>query len=453
MKEKTVAINDLTQGDIAPKLIRFSLPFMASNLMHTLYTLVDMAVVGRYLGSTALSAASISGQLTMMLYAMGIGLGTGGQVLIAQYIGANRREELRSTIATMITFCMLTAVLMAVIGIIFARQLMELLNTPAEAMSDAISYMVICCIGILPSYTYNTFSHALRGMGDSRTPFIISTTTAVMNVILDLVFVAVLKTGVTGAAWATVISQVCSCIFAVAYLYPRRETFHFDFKLKSFRIYTDKLKIIVKLSLPLVVSTICINVSMLFVNSYVNPYGVVASAVNGVGNKLNSVMSVVTNSTQAATASFVGQNIGAGKPDRAKKSVWCAIAIGVVFWVIVALVCTLFPTKVFGLFATDQEVLDMSVIYLRIAIWTFLAFALMAPCLGLLNGIGLTHINLAISLLDGVAARIGLSLLFGIGMNMGLEGFWIGNALACYVSVILGGAYFLSGRWRKHRLV
>lgn len=450
---KTGMVNDLTQGSILKKLFLFALPFMGANLLNTLYTLVDLAIIGRFLGSEALSAASNSGQITFMLYAIGIGLGGGGQVLISQLTGAGKREEYQETIGTLVTFGILSAVVTTIIGIVFARPLLVLIKTPAEALDMAVDYLICCAFGFIFCVGFNTFSAILRGMGDSRTPFLISAVCALMNVVLDLLLVAVIPMGVAGAALATSISQFCSFVFAIWYLYGRREQLGFDFKLRSFRIHGGKLKIILKLSVPLMVSSISISMSLTFINSFVNPYGVVASAVNGVGSKLSSLMQVVTHALQPAVGAFVGQNMGAGKPERAKRSVWCALGIGVAFWMVIALICLLFPRAVFSLFSKDAAVLDLAVDYLSISVWNYLAWAIMSPALGLMSGVGASNLQLFTSLLDGVVARIGLSLLLGITFAMGLSGFWIGSVLATYVTVILGWAYFLFGNWQSRRLV
>ncbi|MCD8332688.1 MAG: polysaccharide biosynthesis C-terminal domain-containing protein [Clostridiales bacterium] len=207
-------IRDLTRGNILKNLILFSLPFMAANLMNTLYTLVDLAVIGNYLDSAALSAASIGGQLTMLLYSMALGLGNGGQILISQYVGAKRREELSATIGTLITLGAGLGLVLTVFGLVFARPLLSLLHPDASVFENTVSYFVVCCTGLIPYYIFNVVSAVFRGLGDSRTPFLISAVTAGMNIILDLLFLVVLHRGVAGAALATVISQFCSCAFA-----------------------------------------------------------------------------------------------------------------------------------------------------------------------------------------------------------------------------------------------
>ena len=444
---------DMTQGTILPKLVRFSFPFMLANLFNTVYNLADMAVIGQFCSSSALSAASITGTATTMLYIMGIAFGTGGQILVSQYAGAGKKEVFQSLISSMVLLCGGIAIAVAVAGAVLSRSIVNILNTPAEAVEEAVTYLRICCFGVIPAYIYNTFAHALRGMGDSRTPFIIVLITSVMNIILDVIFIAVFHMGVAGAAVATAVSQLCSCIFCVVYLYPRRESFGFNFRIEDLRMDTALSGEIIRLSIPLAISNIAISFSMLYVSSYINVYGVAASIVNGVGAKLHGVMSIVTFAMQAAVATFVGQNIGAQKPDRAASSVYWALLIEIAFWALISVVILLFPRTVFRLFSDDPDVLDLAAPYFRIAIWMYLASCLMSPFLGMITGVGRTRYNLLVSLLDGVAARVGLSILFGTVMDLGLRGYWIGSSAAGYVSVIMGAAFFLFGNWKKSSLV
>jgi len=450
---KATMINDLTEGALTPKLVRFSLPFMLANFLQTLYTLVDLAVVGQYVGSVGLSAVSISGQITFLLYATGIGLGNGGQILISQQVGNKDYDGLKRTIGTLLSFCGICSLVIAALGILCAGWAMGVLNTPPEAMGQAVSYFTICCIGIPFTYSYGSLCCILKGMGDSKRPMLFIAIASVLNVVLDLLFVVTFRMEAAGAALATVISQAVSFLFAFVHLYRRREAFGFDFKLRSFAIHGRSLGAIVRLSAPLVCMSMSINVSMLYINSYINAYGLVATSVAGVGSKLYSLMNIVTGATQSATASCVGQNLGAGKPERVRRSVYITTAINLLFFAVVGALCLLIPKAIFGIFTSDAEVLELAVTYLRIAFWLFLAFALMSSPLGFINGLGFTSLNMGVAILDGVIARIGLSLLMGITLGMGLVGFWWGNALAGYISVILPGLYFLFGKWEKRQVL
>jgi len=446
-------ICDLTEGSVFRKLIIFSLPYMLSNLLHTLYTLVDLAIVGRFTDSAGVSAIANAGNITMLLYSIGMALGAGGGIYIAQLVGARRYDDLQETIGTVTTFCFLCSLVLMTGMALLSRALMRLLNVPEEAFDYAVAYLRICCVGIPFTFCYGTFGDTLRGMGDSIHPLYILIFSTIVNTILDYVFVAIFGWGSSGAAWATVIAQIVSFVFALVFLYRRRQQFHFDFKPRSFAIKGDKLRVTLKLSVPLITMNVAISISVLFVNSLVNTYGLIASAVSGIGSKFTSVNHIVTGAVQNATSAMVGQNMGAEKPERANKTVYLGWAINLIFFVILAVICLAFPEQAFRLFSKDEAVIAMSRSYFRIYIWMILASCLMAPTLGLINGVGHTMMNMGIALLDGVVARIGLSLLFGRTLGMGLYGFWLGNALAGFVSVILAALYFFSGRWKTRRLL
>ena len=465
MREKTL-MNDLTQGKVFTRLLTYSLPYMLAVLCNTIYNLVDLAVVGKFTDSIGVSAVSNAGNLTMFLYAAGVALGSGGGIYVAQLVGSKRHKDLNEAIGTMLSFSLIVGVVIWVLGTIFAEPMLRLLNTPEEAMHDAVLYLRICCIGIPFTFCFGNFSDMLRGMGDSVHPLIISTFMIALNLVLDVLFVAGFHWGAAGAAIATSIAHIFSMFFAWIFLYRRKEQFHFDFKLRSFAIRKEPLKIIVKLSAPLLLTSISIQLSMMFVNSYVNEYGIFASAVAGIGSKITSVTQIVTGAIRSATAAVVGQNMGAGRTDRVGKTIYSGWAICLIYFVFLGAACIFLPEQVFALFSNDPQVLTLGRQYMSVAFWFILSLCLMAPPLGLLNGIGYTSLNMVIGILDGVVARIALSLLFGkvlmwgsaevaavMGGMRGLEGFWLGNALAGYISVILGGAYFFSGRWKTRKLL
>ena len=452
MNEKSV-IRDLTEGSVFKRLIIFSLPYMASSFLHTLYTLVDLAIVGRFTDSAGVAAISNAGNISMLIYAVGIGLGAGGGIYIAQLVGAKQYQELKSSIGTLTTASLVAAlIIVSLIGPL-TPALMRLLNVPEEAFPYAVSYLRICCVGVPFTFCYGGFGDTLRGMGDAIHPLYILIFSTIVNMILDYVFVAIFRWGAAGAAWATVIAQIFSFGFAYVFLYRRREQFHFDFKLRSFAIKKDKIRIMLKLSIPLITMSTVINISFMFVNSLVNGYGLIAAAVTGIGSKIASISQIVTSSIQNATSAIVGQNMGAGKPERAKKTVYAGWGVTMPFFALLAILCLVIPEQAFSLFSNDPAVIAMSRSYMGIYVWMCLAFCLMAPTLGLINGVGNTMLNMIIALLDGVVARIALSLLFGRTFGMGLEGFWLGNALAGYVSVILAGLYFFFGKWEDRRLL
>ena len=452
MNQKSM-INDMTKGPLARQILLYSLPLMLANLLQTLYNLVDLAVVGQITDSACVSAVSIAGQITFLLYALGMGLGSGTQILISQQVGAGDRDGLKKTIGTSLSATVIMAVAVTVLGLCFKNPLLSALNTPAEAVKDAREYMFWCCLGVPFTYGYGSLCAVLRGMGDSRRPMYIIAIAAVTNMVLDLLLVWGFGMRAKGAAIATSTAQLMSFLFALIYLFRRKESFGFDFRRESFRIDRPILRTVIGLSAPLAFMSIAITVSMMFINAWVNAYGVVASAVGGIGSKLYSLANVVTQAMQTAEATFAGQNIAARQIDRVKRSMLVTAGICMGYWLILSLVCLLFPRGVFGIFTNDPDVLAMAPGYMVIMVVMYLTFATMAPGLGLVSGVGYVRFNFFLSILDGVIARIGLGLLLAVTFGMGLHGYWWGSALAGFVSTIGAWIYFFSGKWETRQLL
>lgn len=446
-------INDLTTGSVAKKLIIFSFPFMLSNFLQTLYTMVDMIIIGQVSGSIGLSAISIGSQLIQFFTFLCIGFASAGQIMIAQYIGKNNHEGIVHTIGTMTTIVLLTGMILGIIGIIFTPGLLNLMNTPQESFSEARNYMIICSAGMVFIFGYNTVSSILRGMGDSTHPFIFIAVAAVINFILDVVFVMWMHMGAAGAAFATIIGQAISFIASAIYLYHKREAFGFDFRLKSFSIDSPTLVTLTKLGMPMALQSAAISISMLFINSYINRFGVVVTAITGIGQKLLSVVSIVTRAISTADSTMIAQNMGAGKIQRVQKMTYIAFAICFIPTIIFIGICLLTPEGIIGIFTSDPATLALSHEYIPILVISFIASAFMSPYHALVNGIGYASLAFFIGIMDGVITRIGLALLLGIGLNMGIKGFWLGDALAGFTTFILAAAYYYSGRWKTRKLI
>ena len=444
-------LNDLTQGPVLRQLILFSLPLMAAYALQAVYNVVDMIVVGQFVGATGLSAVGIGGQIQNLLMFIGMGFGSAAQVLIAQQVGAGDYDGLRRTIGTSLTLMGLLSVVVGGLCAVVCRPVLGLLNTPAEALADAHAYCMVCCAGMVFIFGYNGICAILRGMGESRLPMYFVGVAAVINVVLDLLFVAVFPMGASGAALATVIAQGCSFALALVCLYRRRESFHFDFRPASFRPQADRCRGLFKLGIPMIIQSVMIAISVMFVNAHVNTFGVAASAVDGVGNKLNTISFTLTNALGVAAAAMIGQCFGARKHDRLKKVFWYTTAISMSIFVVLACVSLLFPEQLFRLFTSDESVIAYASGFMRIAVLYYLANCTMLTPYSLLEGTGSAGLSLIIGILDGVVARIGLCWL--LGAKFGLYGFWLGSALAGYVTTIGGSIYYFSGKWKTKKLV
>ena len=248
-------------------------------------------------------------------------------------------------------------------------------------------------------------------------------------------------------------AQLIGAAACVIYMYRHRAELDFDFSRESFRMDRRLLSTMLRLAAPLAFQTIAINISMLFVNAWINAFGVVASAANGVGSKLNSLTTVLSNAMQSASATFTGQNIAARKTERVQKTLIVSVLCCLAFWVLSVGMCVFLPRQVFGLFTHDADVLDMAPSYMRVQIVMYLTFALMGPPLGFINGVGHVTLNLLIALADGIVARIGLCLLLSSVLDIGPYAYWWANALAGFVSVIWGWLYYFSGRWKTRKLL
>lgn len=448
MKQKTM-IHDFTEGKILPQLFIFGAPFILSNLLQTVYNLVDMVVVGQVLGSGGLSAVATGGELLNMFTFICMGLTTAGQVLIAQLIGKKNFTSLSHLIGTMFSALAIVAILFSTIGIFFVDGIMGLMNVPPEAYDHAKSYVLVCFVGLIFIYGYNIVSAVLRGMGDSKHPLLFIAIASVTNLILDVLFVVGLRLGAFGAALATVMGQGLSFLISICYLFRHREGFGFDFSLTSFRIHGSELGSLLKLGIPMSLQFAAINVSNLFINASVNSYGVVCSAVSGVGTKLNSIMGIVAAALISAGATMVGQNFGAGKLDRINKVFYSIMAVTVSFAILLAAIVMLFPSQVFHLFSKDNAVLAMAKTYAPVSMLCFLGAGLRAPAISFVNGIGATTMNYIMGIMDGVVVRIGLAWFMGSVLGLGITGYWYGSAIAGFTFFVVGAPYYWAGRWKK----
>jgi putative MATE family efflux protein len=452
LKEKTI-IKDLTTGSPVRQLLVFSFPFILANLLQQVYNMADMVIIGQYVGSAGLAAASNSGELAMFFLFIGMGFANAGQVIISQHIGAGNRDKLRSTIGTLFSFGFLIAAFCTVLSLALCDPALKLVNIPEAAMKYAHDYAFTYFCGMIPVFGYNMVSSILRGMGDSKHPFIFIAISAVLNIGLDLLFVGVLHMECFGAALATVISQTVSFITSMIFLYKRRDSFGFDFRPQSFRINKQALKPILRLGLPISIQSIAISGSMLFINSCINTLGIVSAAATAVGNKITLIATICTQAMQAAGNSLVAQNFGAKKFQRVSSTLLSILCFCLVFCLLLGILLLIFPKQVFSIFDRDPAVLALAPRFAIYCLINLLGFATRAAGFALLNGIGYASLSFVASIIDGIAARIGFSLLFGEVMHMGIEGYWLGGAIAGNVIGVVCLFYYLSGRWKKRQLL
>ena len=447
MKRDTM-VTDMTSGNVTKLLLKFAFPLFVSNALQAVYNIVDMIVVGQYIGGAGMSAVSIGGDVLHLLTFIAMGFSSAGQVLIARDVGSKRLEQVQKTIGTMFTFLLSISVLVSVVCYFVRFDILRWINTPAESYQFTMDYTVTCIAGLFFIYGYNIISAILRGMGDSRRPFLFIAIAALLNIVLDIVFVAGCGMEVFGAALATVISQAGSFIISLVYLYRRKESFGFDFKLKSFRIDPAALKPLVALGVPMAIQSAAINLSKIVLMSWINLFGVVYSALAGVYNKINVMINIVSSSFTTAGSTMVGQNLGAKQYERVSKVMetvgTCTILVSTIFTFII--VC--FQDSIYQLFTTDEAVLSNAYILLIPIILNFYGAATRSIAFSLINGSGNTKLNYAVAILDGMISRIGIAALLGFVLKIGCQGFWYGDAIAGFIPFVIGMTYYFSGKWK-----
>ena len=447
---------DFTQGGIARGMIAFSMPFLLSNILQALYGAVDMWVVGNFshadetVRTAILSGVNIGSQITHLLAMMVSGLTVSGTVMVGQYVGARKQRDASETVGTMFSLMALVGAVLTVVMLLLSGPILRLLQTPAEALPHAQSYLNICLSGTLFIFGYNAISSIQRGLGDSVRPLIFVGVACLVNIVLDMWLVKGLGMGAAGAAWATVIAQAISLILAAVYL--ARNKFIFDFKPSSFRINKDKMAMMVKLGIPSSVQSIIVNVSFLVMTAVVNGIGgAVASAAVGVVGKFNSFAILPAVAMSSSVSAFAAQNIGAGRYDRARKSLGVGIGIAMGISALVFLAVKLFPSAIIAFFIDQKDTIASGVEYMNTFSYDYLFVPILFCFNGLIMGAGHTLFTLISGSLSSLFLRIPVAVVLGSWLGWGLTGVGLAGPAASLVGVLLAGWFVLSGRWMKDK--
>ena len=445
------AVKDFTKGNTMKQLVIFSAPLFLSNLLQVVYNMVDMLIVGDVLGKEGISAVTVGGDLSNLLTFIAIGFSNAGQVIIAQYIGGGKKEKIGKFIGTMSSFLFLSAVIISAVSIYFQDYLLIFMQTPESAYVSASEYSFICMLGLVFIYGYNMVSAVLRGMGDSKHPFIFISIAAVLNVLLDFLFVYNGK-GAAGAALATVISQGVSFVSCAVFLFIKRRDFSINCRIKDFIIPDRKmLSELIKLGVPMAIKMAAIQFSKLFVNSRINAFGVEYSAFAGIANKIASISNLISAAMNTAGSTMVGQNIAAGKENRVKDILKSLSVITLSVSTLLTVIFFFFGDSIISFFADgDHDVMRVGESFFGIALLLFYASALRAIMNALLNGSGNYKVNFATAIFDGIVMRIGLAVLFGTVLGMDYYGYLLGDAVAGFTPFVIGIIFYATGIWKRN---
>ena len=443
---------DLSEGSVSKQLISFSVPFLISNLVQSLYSVADMLIVGNFSGTAAVSGVNIGSQVTHVLTMLVLGFCTGGTILVSQYMGARDEKGVKETITTLITALLVGGLAITVIMFFLIDPSLKLLETPAESYSEAKDYLAVTIAGILFIFAYNAFSAILRGMGDSKRPFYFVLVSCVVNIVLDLVLVAGFNMAAKGAAIATVISQAVSVILCIVYLKSR--DFVFDFKPSSFRINKEYLGKILKIGSPSAIQSGVTSISFMFITALVNiTGGVNASAAVGIVGKFNSFAIMPASAMSASVSTMCAQNIGANKWDRAIKTCKIGTSIAWVIGICIFAVAQLFPAQILSLFDRNPEMIAYGIEYMRSFSFDYILVPFVFCVTSLFTGAGHTAFAMMSNMMSALFLRIPAAYIFSTVFGLGIFGIGLGAPVASFGSALLIIAYLISGKWKVNKVI
>ncbi len=445
LKEK----NSLTQGKVFTTLMRFAVPFLVANFLQQLYGAVDLLVVGQFSTTAAVSAVSTGSQVMKTITGIVTGLSTGTTVLVGQYIGAGRREDAAKAVGSTAVLFVIIAAVLTVVMLLLTRQVATIMQAPEEAFEQTVDYIFICSIGIVFIVGYNAVSGILRGMGDSKSPMYFVIVATIVNVGLDLLFVVAFGMDAAGAAYATVIAQACSFIFAIIWLCVKG--LGIGFNKKDLRLNKQKTKGILRFGTPVALQEALVNISFLIITAILNTKGLVVSAAVGVVEKVICFAVLPITAFSMAISAMTAQNIGAGQPERAKKCMLC----GILFTAAVEVVIVLFVELgggplLLSIFSSDTEVISQGYLYMRSYIFDCLLLCVVFCMNGFFNGCGKTFFTMAHSLFVTFVIRIPLAWLFSSLASTGMFEIGLAAPIATAVSIIICLFYMKSGRWKNY---
>ena len=358
----------LTEGSIGKQLLKFFFPIMFGTFFQQLYNTVDAIVVGRFVGSNALAAVGGSaGMIVNLIVGFFVGLTAGASVIVSQFFGSGDRVKVSKSMHTIYAFSIIGSLVISVMGYFLAPMLLEMMSTPADIYEDSLLYLRVFLLGIVFMFVYNTGSALLRAIGDSRRPLNYLIVCCAVNIVLDVLFVAVFQMGVLGAALATIIALMISSVLVTRALAKSTELC--DFSIREIRIDWDTLKTQIYIGFPGGVQSSMYSLSNMILQVAVNKIGTDAAAAWTALAKMDAIYWMVGGSLGTALTTIVGQNYGAGKMDRVKKSVNIGLGLYYAFSIAIVTVLMAFQRPLFSIFTDNQAVLDIAVS----------AFSIMAP--------------------------------------------------------------------------
>ncbi|MBR6925293.1 MAG: MATE family efflux transporter [Oscillospiraceae bacterium] len=449
--KKPGGARSMTEGAPWKHILKFSLPVLAGSLLQQLYNTVDTIIVGKYSGEDSLSAVGTTASLAFFFLAVAIGFSSGNGVVVAQHYGAGSEKKVRANASVGILFLLGLGMICALVGMLTARPAYTyLLNVDKSIVDLTVKYFRWYCIGLVFQFGYNIFSAILRAVGDSAATLYFLLISSVLNIGLDLLFVAHFKMGVTGAAIATDISQAAS--FTAAYAYMTKKYPMFRFKLSDFRWDSQMIKATIRIGFPISLQLMIVSFGLTFIQRAVNEFGKVMTASATVGQRIEMYLNLPATAFQTTLATYTGQNIGAGKPERVKKGVKQALMIALSFTLFISAMVTIFSGSIVTLFSLSDQAAEYCLLHLRAIALVNIVLTMYVPVFGVFQGSNHSAFPMIVATV-ALGTRVLVTYLFRYSDIFGHTIIWWNGIFGFGMGFIVTWIYYLSGKWQNNAAI
>ena len=436
----------MTQGAPWRHIIRFALPVLLGSLLQQLYNTVDAIVVGNFSGEASLSAVGTTGSLTFLFLTIALGFSAGNGVIVAQQYGANNLAKVRKNASTGILFLMTLGVGFSGLGFAIARPAFShFVGVPEAYLDLTVRYFRIYALGLIFQYGYNSFSAILRAVGDSAATLYFLLIASVLNILLDLLFVAVFRWGVTGAAVATVIAQGAS--FVAAYLYMTRRYPIFRFAPSDYGWDGAIVRRTVAIGMPISLHLMIVSIGLTLIQRVVNSFGQAMTASFTVGNRIEQYLNLPFNAFQTTLATYTGQNIGAGRLDRVKTGTRQTMALSLALTLVISGAVWLLAGNIITLFGLSDQAAEYCLRHLRTVALVNVILALYVPLFGVFQGAGHSGVPAVVATCS-LTARVLSTYLFKDSPFLGVRIIWWNGLFGFAIGLVVSWIFYFSGRWQ-----
>ena len=451
--KKLFQATDMTKGDPWKRIVMFTIPMLIGNIAQQLYSTVDSIVVGKYVGDNALAAVGSAGPILNLLLVLFMGVSMGTSIMVSQYFGAKQREELSLTIGNSITLTALASLIIMVVSLLVTRPLLELLNTPDSIIDWCHSYLLILFLGSMGSAFYNISSGVLRGLGDAFSALVYLLVATILNIVLDVLFVAKFDMGVSGVALATIIAQAVSAV--LCFLRLKKMTDVFDLKPSYMKLHGKFSGGIIRLGLPSGITQAIFSMAMIVVQSLTNSFGEQFIAANVIIMRVDGFAMLPNFSFGTAMTTYAGQNVGARNMERVTKGAKQGTLIAVLTSATLTGLILLFGRGLMGIFTETAELVDLARSMMNIIAVGYISMAVTQSLSGVMRGAGDTMTPMWISLITTVAIRVPVA--YGIAYltrtpqlpNGRQECIFISLLCSWVMGALITTFFYLRGKWKK----